>query len=327
MIKVLQVVDGGDAAEQAQAIRAGLNPATFDAELIDAATLSAHALKRLFLSRRPDVVHAHSPKAGAKARSAAKAAGVKKIFYTPHGYAFLSHARSAPARALDRLLERAAARYGETIASSGTEAELARTLAPGRRVHLARDPYLGGFPETVPHDDTVVASYGRMTRARNPDAWVLLVQRLTDSRNGVRCMWIGGGEDEAKARTNLTNMNLLMKVSVTGELPDEAAREKLREADLFVQYSREVSEPDALRDAMALGLPVVASDLPAHRDLVVPGETGFLVGSEMELLERCQELLDDADLRRRMGAAGRKRLKREFSREHQLAELSRLYSE
>ena len=40
--------------------------------------------------------------------------------------------------------------------------------------------------------------HGRMTHARNPDAWVRLGQRLCDSRNGVKCLWIGGGEDEGK---------------------------------------------------------------------------------------------------------------------------------
>jgi glycosyltransferase involved in cell wall biosynthesis len=139
-------------------------------------------------------------------------------------------------------------------------------------------------------------------------------------------VWIGGGPEEAKARTNLTNMNLLMKVSVTGWLSPEEASHKMRGLDLFVRYSRADSDPNAVLQAMASGLPVVASDLPVYRDAVVPGETGFLVKTEVELLERCQELIDDADLRRRLGAAGRERVRREFSRERMIAELSRLYS-
>jgi len=165
-----------------------------------------------------------------------------------------------------------------------------------------------------------------MTHARNPDAWVLLVQRLCDSRNGVKCVWIGGGEDEGKVHENLTNMNLLMKVSVTGWLPAEKAREKLRGLDLFVHYSRWDAMPNAVLEAMALGLPVVASDVPGNRDAVEDGVTGFLVKSEVELLERCQQLLDDEPLRRKLGAAGRERVKREFSRERMIRELSGLYA-
>ncbi|HXR12007.1 MAG TPA: glycosyltransferase [Gaiellaceae bacterium] len=360
-IKVFEVVEcggPGGTGEQVAAICNGLDPARFEASLayavrggtpeeyrakcsgakaayhlaemtreispkLDAAAL--RKLHRLFAEHRPDVVHAHSSKAGALARAAAKAAGVKKIFYSPHGYGFQMQDRSKASRALYRLVEKTAARVGETIAVSPSEADLARRLSK-RPVHVVCDAYLGGFPEPLPHDGLVVGSCGRMTYARNPDAWVLLAQRATDSRNGVRCVWIGGGEDEAKARTDLTNMNLLAKTEITGWLTAEAARERMRGLDVFVHYSRWDAMPNAVLEAMAAGLPVVASAAAGNRDAVVHGKTGFLVGSEGELLERCQQLLDDPDLRLKLGAAGRERVRREFSRERMLAELSRLYA-
>jgi len=325
-IKVLQVVHDESAdAVRAQAAAAcdGLDQAVFEAVRVRAGSLNE--LRRVFVQHRPDVVHSHGSKAGGLARAAAKAAGVKKIFHTPHGYDFLSPEVSLATRAVRKAIEKGVANIGETIAASESEAELARKLT-SRPVHLVRDAYLGNAVEPLSHDDLVVGARGRMTRARNADAWVLLVQRLCDSRNGVKCAWIGGGEGEAKARTDLTNMNLLMKVSVTGELSEEEARERSRGLDIFTRYSRWEPVPGDVLEAMALGLPVVASDLPAHRDAVVHGTTGFLVKSEVELLERCQELIDDADLRRRLGAAGRERVRNEFSRERRIAELSRLYS-
>src|ERR1700722_9715822 len=116
-----------------------------------------------------------------------------------------------------------------------------------------------------------------MTRAHNPDAWVLLAQRLCDSRNGLSCLWIGGGAEEPAARVNLTNMNLLSKVEVTGVVAPDAARERLRGLDLFVHYTGEGSSSAPILDAMASGLAVVASDLPTHRDLIEDGITGYLV--------------------------------------------------
>lgn len=360
-IKVLQVVEcggPGGTGEQVAAICNGLDPSKFEVSLAyavrsgtpeeyrakcsgataadyipemtreiapakDAAALKA--LRKLFAQRKADVVHAHSSKAGVLARAAAKAAGVKKVFYTPHGYGFLMQDRSKASRTLYRLVEKAAARVGETVACSPSEAAFARSLS-SRPVHVVCDAYLGGFADPLPHDGLVVGSSGRMTYARNPDAWVLLAQRLTDSRNGIKCVWIGGGEDEARAKVQLTNMNLLGKVEVTGWLSADAARERLRGLDVFVHYSRWDAMPNAVLEAMAAGLPVVASDVPGNRDAVVHGETGFLVKTEMELLERCQELLDDAGLRRRLGAAGRERVRRDFSRERMLGELSRLYA-
>lgn len=362
MIKVFQVVEcggPGGTGEQVAAICNGLDPARFEVSLAyavrggtpeeyrakcagakhayfipemtreisplkDAAALSR--LRALFAEHRPAVVHAHSSKAGVLARAAAKAAGIGRAYYTPHGYGFLQRDRSAASRLLYKTVEAAAARFGETVACSPSEAAAARALAPGRPVHLVCDAYLGGFDAPKPHDGLLVGSCGRLTYARNPDAWVLLAQRLTDSRNGLKCVWIGGGDDEARVRVQLENMNLAGRAELTGWLSADAARERMRELDLFVHYSRWDALPNAVLEAMAAGLPVVASDNAGNRDAVEDGVTGFIVRNEVELLERCQQLIDDKDLRLKFGAAGRERVKREFPRDRMLAELSRLYS-
>lgn len=361
MIKVFEVVEcggPGGTGEQVAAICNGLDPSRFEVSLVYAVRAgspdeyrakcagakSAHfvpemtreispavdlrALRRLtalFAEHRPDVVHAHSSKAGVLARAAAKAAGIKTVFYTPHGYGFLQADRSAASRFLYKTIEKAAARFGETIACAPGEALAAKALAGGRPVHTVCDAYLGEFLDPLPHDGLAVGSCGRLTYARNPDAWILLAQRLTDSRNGLRCVWIGGGEDEARARVLLENMNLPGRAEITGWMPAEQARERLRALDLFVHYSRWDALPNAVLEAMAAGLPVVASDNAGNRDAVVHGITGFIVSNEVELLERCQQLIDDTPLRLKLGAAARERVRLEFSRERMLEGLSRLY--
>lgn len=362
MIKVFEVVEcggPGGTGEQVAAICNGLDSARFDVSLVYAVrggspeeyrakcagakaahyvaemtreispVLDAAAfrrLRRLFAEHRPDVVHAHSSKAGALARAAAKAAGVKEVFYTPHGYGFLQQDRSAASRLLYRALEKAASQVGTVIACSPGEAAIAEGLAGRGRVRTVCDAYLGDFPELVPHDGIVVGSCGRMTYARNPDAWLLLAQRLTDSRNGVRCLWIGGGEDEARLRAHFVNMNLTGRAEISGWLPAAQARERMRSMDVFVHYSRWDAMPNAVLEAMAAGLPVVASDNAGNRDAVTDGVTGFLARTEAELLERCQQLIDDPALRARLGAAGRERVRSDFSRERMLAGLSALYA-
>jgi glycosyltransferase involved in cell wall biosynthesis len=361
MRKVFQVVEcggPGGTGEQVAAICNGLDPKRFEVSLVYAVRGGApdeyrakcagakaayfvpemtreislindldalRKLRKLFLEHRPDIVHAHSSKAGVLSRAAAKAAGIKTVFYTPHGYGFLQQDRSVASRLLYKTVEKAAALIGTTIACAPGEAAAAKALSGGRPVHTVCDAYLGVFLDALPHDGLAVGSCGRLTFARNPDAWILLAQRLTDSRNSLKCVWIGGGEDEARVRVLLENMNLPGRAELTGWLTAPEARERLRSLDIFVHYSRWDALPNAVLEAMAAGLPVVASDNSGNRDTVVDGVTGFIVKSEVELLERCQQLVDDKALRLKLGAAGRERVRREFSRERMLAELSRLY--
>lgn len=284
-------------------------------------------LYRLFRELSPDVVHAHSSKAGFLARTAAWAAGVPKVFYSPRGYAFQMLDRSALSRALYRALEASVSWIGEVAACSRSEQALAKTL-PFARVRLALDAYLGELPPTAPPPEgpPVVAASGRMSFPRNPEAFVTLAKRLSDARAQARCLWIGGGELEAPVREMIRRLALEGRLEATGWLPHEEALARLKAASLFVHFSRWEGLSNSVLEAMAFGLPVVASDIPSNRELVRPGENGFLAKTEAELLERVLALIDDAPLRLRMGNAGRALIEKEYRLPRLLAELSTLYS-
>jgi glycosyltransferase involved in cell wall biosynthesis len=367
-VKVLQVLEcggPGGTGNQVAAICNGLDPARFDVGLVYAvrpgsepeayrklargAAQAFHVpeltrsvspgrdikaffkLVELFKKEKPDVVHAHSSKAGVLARWAAKAAGVPRVFYTPHGYGFLQDDHSDGARALYYAAEKLSSWIGTIVAVSPSEAELARPLAWGRPVETVCDPFLGAWPEKPgpkPHDGTVVGACGRLTRARNPDAFVTLAQRLTDSRNNLRCEWIGGGgkAEEAAMRGHILNMNLAGRLELSGWLSAEEAHARLAGLDILVHYSRWDGLPNAVLEAMAHGLPVVVSDAPGARDAVVHGETGFIAKNEVELLELTLKLVDEPALRRKFGEAGRRRAEAEFKPERAWRRLEELYA-
>lgn len=284
-------------------------------------------LYRIFRERRPDIVHAHSSKAGFLARLAAWAAGVPRVYYSPRGYSFLQTDISAFSRGLYSLLERLASRVGEVVAVSESEAALARAL--GARVRVVRDAYLGNVTgnETRPEANAgvVVCASGRASFARHPEAFVRLAQRLTHSRSGLRCLWVGGGELQPLMEEMIRDLDLEGKLELTGWLPHEEALRRLAAADVFVHYSRWDAIPNTVLEAMALGLPVVASDIPANRELIRSGENGFLAAGETELLERTLQLADDPKLRARMGATGRAAVEKRYSRRRLLEEISKLY--
>ncbi len=286
-------------------------------------------LYRLFIEQKPDIVHAHSSKAGFLARLAAWAAGVQRIYYSPRGYSFLQIDRSALTRCFYRVLERLASLFGEVIAVSDAEAELARGLGAAK-VRVVRDAYLRDVQVIEKPVDRkrpiVVCASGRLTFARHPEAFVRLAQRLTDSRNGVKCVWIGGGELQPLIEEMLRDLGLTGRMEVTGWLTHDEALRRLAEADIFVHYSRWDAMPNAVIEAMASGLPIIASNIPGNRELIQPDENGFLADSEVELLEKTLQLVDDPALGARLGTVGRVRMRAGYSRERLLREIDELYS-
>ena len=107
----------------------------------------------------------------------------------------------------------------------------------------------------------------------------------------------------------------------------------LGEADVAVLASQMTKEgkregiPVALMEAMATGLPVVASAISGIPELVEDSQTGILVtpGDPKDLADALQRLAADGDLRRRLGAAGRVRITERFNLQANTAELMQLF--
>jgi glycosyltransferase involved in cell wall biosynthesis len=101
----------------------------------------------------------------------------------------------------------------------------------------------------------------------------------------------------------------------------------LRAADLFVHPSHQEGFSNAIIEAMAAGLPVVACDVGGNPEAVVDGETGRLVPPRCpgRLAEAMSELLRDEGKRRAMGEAGRRRAEERFSLGRMVAEIEALY--
>jgi len=98
--------------------------------------------------------------------------------------------------------------------------------------------------------------------------------------------------------------------------------------DIFVLPSYREGTPVTVLEAMAMGLPVVATDVPGCREAVIHGETGFLVSPRNvdKLTQAIQELVEDPELRQRMGRAGRARAVQHFAVERIVEQCLELYA-
>jgi glycosyltransferase involved in cell wall biosynthesis len=276
-------------------------------------------------SRRPDVVHTHCAKGGAIGRIAARRADISRIVHTYHGFPFHEfqpaarrHAYIAAERRLGRFTDAGlcvgtgvaveAIRRGliapERVATIGVTLDrlsLDRVAAPpdnGLARQRARRR-LGLAPGSF-----VVGSVGRLTYQKAPEDFVAAIAAL--GRPDVTGVWVGGGElAAAVARLAAASGQHIV---LAGDRDDVA--DLLPAFDVFALPSRYEGLPTAVAEAMAAGIPVVATAVNAVPDLVEPGVTGLLVPpARPDLLAAgIGRLLDAPGAATAMAAAARARI-------------------
>ena len=99
--------------------------------------------------------------------------------------------------------------------------------------------------------------------------------------------------------------DVMERAHFVGEVPWERVATYLAAADVFVFPSSFEGMPNAVMEAMAAALPIVASDIPAHRELLRDGTTGFLAGDVPSFVRAIETLLRDPGLRQRIGENAR----------------------
>lgn len=281
--------------------------------------LAASTLKDRLAERAPDIVHAHSSKAGLLARLAARRLRVPAV-YTAHGWPFQPGAPLGQ-RLVSRAGETLAGRlWGHVICLTEAELHLARRgrVVPSRRLHLV--PL--GLPD-------VPASAGRATldgcaerlgpvrlvmvaRFAPPKDQAGLVGALASLRDlNWRLSFVGDGPERAACVALVGATQLSDRVEFLGERADVA--EILAASDVAVVWSRYEGMPLALLEAMRAGVAVVCSDLPGARAVVGESGCALLATEAPTLATHLAALIRDPELRARLGRAGRDRFVAEHS--------------
>ena len=292
---------------------------------------------RLIRDRGIDVVHSHGKGAGLYGRCAAWWTGVAAV-HTFHGIHYDEYPRwvvplyLSLERALGRLTrvvinvswsqEREGLALGlfsharSRVIVNGVDVAAVRALVTRRGIGKAQ---LGLSPE--------IPTIGTVARFDPVKGIGLVLEALSVLRGRVPAHLVlaGGGGEEPELRRWAAASGLAEHVTFLG--PNKDAVRILSALDVFVSGSRKEGLPLTILEAMACGVPVVATRVPGNADTVADGVTGLLAdpGSPRDLAEKVALLLQDPGRRRAMGEAGRRRVEREFSIARMVTETAEVY--
>jgi glycosyltransferase involved in cell wall biosynthesis len=223
--------------------------------------------------------------------------------------------RHAQARRAARKVRHVVALGGETrinLLARGFREEQVEVISNGVDMAAFR-PGAGDPPADLPANGPVVVSVGRMVPAKGYalllDAW----QEIAGKSGQGTLVLLGDGPLLRDLEGGIERRGLAGRVIFTGLRRDISFW--LAHADAYVSSSLTEGMSNALLEAIASGLPVVATRVGGAEDVVTEGENGFLVapGSARELAQALQRLLHDEGLRRAMGERARMRARQEFS--------------
>lgn len=296
-------------------------------------------LTRLLRRERFDVVHTHSSKAGIVGRIAARLAGTPVVIHTVHGWAF-NPGQPRHVFMVYVWLERLCARWCRdliVVAEADREEGLQlgigrkeqyRLIRSGIEVEAYRDVEITRAAARarlgIPAEAFVVGSVGRLSPQKAPLDLLAAFEVLAKARPEAHLVIVGDGPLRRAVEARVAAAGLTGRVHLPGlrrDVPD-----LLRAFDVFTLASHWEGLPRVFPQAMAAGLPIVATRVDGAPDAIVPGETGFLVevGDTSAFGARLVEVAADPARAHTMGEAGRARVEA-FSALGMVAELAKRY--
>jgi glycosyltransferase involved in cell wall biosynthesis len=293
-------------------------------------------LYRLIKAQQFDIVHGHSSKAGFLARLAAKLAdpGIVTV-YSPHAISISANPKYWYLERFAGLLTNA------VLGVSRSERDELETyqLVPRSKLRYATagidvEAYVGSFGGTdlrrqigVPDGNILIGSAGRVTAQKDPTTFLKAAARTLESGVSAHFAWAGPGDLQSASQSMARNLGIEQHVTFLGYCPD--LRPFLDALDIFALTSRYESFGYVTCEAMAMGKPVVATNVSGSNELVLHGETGYLVdvADAHGLAAAFVDLAADGKLRRRMGEAGRARAWKHYDLRRMIRDVEQVYRE
>lgn len=292
---------------------------------------------------RYHLVHTHNSKAGFIGRLAATLAGIPVIIHTVHGFAFHDQ-EPIWKQFLFRNLERAASRWCDRMIFisqplidwaleervtgndkivkiySGIDLDRFQPVDDSKK-NIIRERW--GLTEK----DKVIGIVSKLWDGKGHEILIRTLKRLKVERENIKLVIVGEGYLRERLERLIKSLDLEGSVVFTGFQSDVS--DIITTFDVAVLPSFFEGMGRVLLEAMAMGKPVVASNVGGIPDLVDNGTNGFLTraGDVNELFNALTELLDNKELAITMGEKGREKVSDQFSSKAMVESIRSLYIE
>jgi len=296
------------------------------------------SLVKLIKSNDIDILHSHGYKSDILGVIAAKIAGIRCIS-TPHGFEKTKDWKlemfiSAGCRTF---------KYFDLVAPLSRElyADVERYNVPDEKIVYIRNGVdlkdvdyraPAEAPVTRPDSDTIqspetktIGFIGQMIDRKNVTHLLDVFENLAASNNGLKLVLLGDGISREKFEQYADNLQSRDRISFLGFQTDPMTY--LQSFDLFVMCSTLEGIPRCLMEAMAVGVPVAAYDIPGVNQLLEHDKTGMLatLGNKQELETCCKSLLWDENLANRISKAAASHINEKFSAKRMATEYTEHY--
>lgn len=257
-------------------------------------------VRKIIREFEPDIVHVHSSKAGVVGRVAAYKENVKSVF-TAHSWAFTEGVPKIK-RILYIMIERfLAKRTTHIISVSKYDDELAlkcrvvNEKIPHSVVYNGVEPIKKSLTELP--DKLNLIMVARFSEPKDHEG---LINELSKIDNSLYTMtFVGDGPNLNRSKTLVEQLGMKASINFVGFQSD--VTEYLDKANCFILISKREGFPISILEAMAFGIPTIASNVGGISEEVIHNETGFLLDSNEEISETVLKVVNDKEKLCEMG--------------------------
>ena len=275
---------------------------------------------------KPDLIAAHSSKTGILGRLASKISKVPCVF-TAHGWSFTTGIPQ-PHRTIYRVMEKATAPFADKIIcvseydrtigiEAGMNAEQLVTVHNGMKdinSHFIANP--------IQSQIVKIAMIARFDRQKDHQTMIEAFQGLN-----AELILVGDGPNMLKAQQQVEKLKLNKQVKFLGFRQDIA--QILAQVQIFALISNWEGLPCTIIEAMRAGLPVVASDVGGVKEIVIDGQTGYVIprGDVATLRSKLSYLISHQTARTNMGILARQKYKSSLTFQHMYSKTLAIYNQ